>query len=906
MSTNGRQSREPGRSVRLDKLGLRSSRRPSAIPRGNMGPSPLSSSVHRSRGPSSLPPATLAPVASPDEESWFGAHDSIVAEDKAARSVAALVGRIIGAKPFPESARRLADLTRNEVIRIEPVIQVLERDPALSARLLRLVNSAGYALRQRCTSVRHAATLVGTDRLHQIATTAAVLDLFDAKGSVAARVIEHSTVVGAFCRYFGAHLALPVDDLFTAGFLHDIGKLMLMESEGEAYFEMLQSASEAPDSVHLLERSQLGFDHAVLAAHVLSAWNIPDPVPKIVAWHHEPALAYRESGMMAALVQTVRLADAAVYALAQGADATTLGELARSESASYLDISEAQLASMWEELDNLRGQSIEQCRGENAPALDPQSLRPKQPLNPRGPIESLNKSELPRQFPCVECGRPTFGNTCSACGGHVCPEHQVRREGWCPLCAREYQQREQSDVMPMPFRPLFLVSAATVLGAAIAGFVDAGPIGAIRATLGSLSLVSLLILLWVVGKRLFFRQRFIRSRPNRFDDRPKHSDGGSQSLVPPVIGVAPGDEMREMRELSHRLHIAEPPSDITIKETEESSVASESVLPIPGVPEPKGSSPSPAIADAAQPKVVTDPSTSVDLERVRLQTKSLVTLPSPAKPADSTEPLAEAESEPNLVGAPSSAPLPTTSEQDTSSAAPEPAAPSPTVVEPRANDDGDEFPNLAAGFSCIPAPSAHLTQCVAPARTESTPAAQLPEPAVGSKPNLPAEAEGSKEPEPETAPEPNSIHPLAALGLRASERPEKDVDASAPTSSGEQPEPASPEPKRDAMPPPAAAQSEDGAVEVKLMAEQQATDAISRIMVERMAAAMGSDFEQRVLQLVVERVAASVTERLVSTLGTDYKESKSTSRELSSEPPVTAARSTGARRRGRGSSRSGK
>ncbi len=56
---------------------------------------------------------------------------------------------------------------------------MLESDPGLSMRLLRLVNSAGYALRVRCTSVRHAASLVGMRRLHQLATTAAVLDLFE-------------------------------------------------------------------------------------------------------------------------------------------------------------------------------------------------------------------------------------------------------------------------------------------------------------------------------------------------------------------------------------------------------------------------------------------------------------------------------------------------------------------------------------------------------------------------------------------------------------------------------------------------------------------------------------------------------------------------------------------------------
>ncbi|MGC4064290.1 MAG: HDOD domain-containing protein [Polyangiaceae bacterium] len=477
-------------------------------------------------------PVDAVPAAI-EEELWFGGHDASVAEDAAARSMAALVGRIVGAKPFPESARKLAELTRKDVIRIEPIVQVLERDPALSARLLRLVNSAGYALRQRCTSVRHAATLVGTDRLHQIATTAAVLDLFDARGTIAARIVEHSTIVGAFCRYFGAHLALPVDDLFTAGFLHDIGKLMLLETEGDQYVELLEKYADRPDAIHVVERSLYGFDHAVLGAHVLTAWNIPDPVPKIVAWHHDPTRAYRISSMMAALVQTVRLADLAVYAMVGGAEQEQFSTLASTEAASYLDISEPQLSSMWEELQTLYRESVEQCRGENAPALDPRSLRPKQPLNVSVHPEAPRSTELPLQFPCVVCGRPTFGNTCSACNGHMCPEHQEGREDWCTLCARDFRVVSEEAPQPMSLRLAIVVAFATVAISVAFGYETGGLPGAIRASVGTILLILLAALLAVTTRRLLLRFRFVRNRPNRALREAQENDGGMLSIAPP-------------------------------------------------------------------------------------------------------------------------------------------------------------------------------------------------------------------------------------------------------------------------------------------------------------------------------------------------------------------------------------
>jgi HD-like signal output (HDOD) protein len=175
-----------------------------------------------------------------DEELWFGNFSDAEAEKKAAESVAAMVGRIVGAKPFPIAAQRLAEATRDPDCDLNDVIRILERDVALSTRLLRLVNSASFALRMPCTSVRQATSLVGTDRLNQLATTAAILDMVDSSSAQASRILEHSSVVGALCRYLAVHLGLPADELFTCGFLHDIGKLMLLETEGKRYVPLLE------------------------------------------------------------------------------------------------------------------------------------------------------------------------------------------------------------------------------------------------------------------------------------------------------------------------------------------------------------------------------------------------------------------------------------------------------------------------------------------------------------------------------------------------------------------------------------------------------------------------------------------------------------------------------------------
>jgi putative nucleotidyltransferase with HDIG domain len=431
----------------------------------------------------SRPPASSAGFAI-DEELWFG-DDEDGSEEIAARSMAAMVGRILGAKPFPEAARQLEELTRGDSINIDKAVKVLERDPALSARLLRLVNSAGYALRMRCTSVRHAAALVGANRLHQVATTAAIFDMFDTQSQHASELAQHSAAVGALCRYLAVHFGLPRDELATCGFLHDIGKLMLLDADGVEYGKLLAVAGKEADRVHELERRELGFDHAVLGAHVLRAWSIPEPVPQVVAWHHSPARALRRGGQLANMVNVVRLADALAYVLAAPNAEGQIAAIAASESAQYLDISEPQLAAMWADLTALYAQSCSR-------SLDDGELAPRRASLEPASRRSVRSVEAPRHFPCAVCQKPSFGHTCTACAQTVCPEHLGGPNGWCSACMRDY--REQAG----PARDLSGQRRAWVAAAAL----TLGGVAAVSAWASGSGVTGILaapVLAWIVG-----------------------------------------------------------------------------------------------------------------------------------------------------------------------------------------------------------------------------------------------------------------------------------------------------------------------------------------------------------------------------------------------------------------------
>jgi len=329
-----------------------------------------------SRAPSSIPGFTL------QEGIWFGDFDDEEARRVAAASLTAMGGRIMGARPIPAAAQKLVQLTRDEDADIHKVVRVLEMDPGLSQKILRLVNSAGYGLRIRCTSLQHATALLGQVKLRQVATSAVLFDHFGKASPLTRKKQEHGAVVASLCRYLAIHLGLPQDDLFTIGLLHDIGELMMLDDDLKGYPQLLAETEGQFDVLHIRERELYGFDHAALAAHVLASWSIPSPLPDVIALHHQPAVAHQHSLDVAAMVQTLRFADHMAHLLDQKNPRRSIATLAESEAASYLDFSEVQIAAMWRDLEKV--QEVTKNRRLNIMDMAPRTVSVPDSLRPRG------------------------------------------------------------------------------------------------------------------------------------------------------------------------------------------------------------------------------------------------------------------------------------------------------------------------------------------------------------------------------------------------------------------------------------------------------------------------------------------------------------------------------------------
>lgn len=303
--------------------------------------------------PPALPAAHLQLAESVREQLWFGDEDPVRTALEASKSMAAALARATGLKPFPAVAQRAIALLNDPDTPLRAVREALEKDPAITAGLLRVANSAAYRSRQTISSVEEAVQRLGSRHVLEIVTSVAAMGLFkDVKG-VGLQLRDHCARVGAITRVLAAEWhQRTADNPFLCGLLHDLGKLLLLQVSGIDYKQLDPKALTEPDEAFVHERALLGYDHAVLGGHVLAAWKLPDIVAEVVAWHHQPGRAYEHGGELALGVALVRLGNAIDYQMQKSPelDERFVAQLAQDGAAQYTGYEQPVLRAMWPKL----------------------------------------------------------------------------------------------------------------------------------------------------------------------------------------------------------------------------------------------------------------------------------------------------------------------------------------------------------------------------------------------------------------------------------------------------------------------------------------------------------------------------------------------------------------------------
>ena len=222
----------------------------------------------------------------------------------------ALFRDLAALRNLPPAPRTLDDVWRvlgEESSSASALADVLQRDPALTAKVLRLANSAYYGLPRPVSEVRAACVVLGFDTIRALAVGVTVLDSLSRSVSETLDLDafwRHSVGVATAAQALARRAGMDAGAAFCAGVLHDIGKLILVTV---APARWQRSATGASASSEAAEISEFGASHAEVGAWLGARWHFPVELLEAIREHHGPAPAVGRWGAL------VRLADGIAY-----------------------------------------------------------------------------------------------------------------------------------------------------------------------------------------------------------------------------------------------------------------------------------------------------------------------------------------------------------------------------------------------------------------------------------------------------------------------------------------------------------------------------------------------------------------------------------------------------------------
>jgi HD-like signal output (HDOD) protein len=192
---------------------------------------------------------------------------------------------------LPAIAMTLNRMLQDIETPIEKMVALLETDQALTIRLLRLVNSSFYGFKSRIASLQHAITLMGYSTVQNAVVNISVIECLETEsapqGFDPADFWVHSIGVACMSRFLAARtkLAAP-DEAFTAGLIHDIGKIILVNHFPEVFTALVEVVAAEKVSFHEAEKRSDTLPHHLIGSHLGKHWMLPMSLEAAIRHHH--------------------------------------------------------------------------------------------------------------------------------------------------------------------------------------------------------------------------------------------------------------------------------------------------------------------------------------------------------------------------------------------------------------------------------------------------------------------------------------------------------------------------------------------------------------------------------------------------------------------------------------------
>jgi putative nucleotidyltransferase with HDIG domain len=208
-----------------------------------------------------------------------------------------LVGDVANLVSLPEVVVRINSLVDDPKSTADDIGRAVAQDPALTAKLLRIANSAMFGLTRQVETITRAVTVLGTRQIRDLTLGLSAAHAFDGIPNelVSPASFWHHSVLAATCGRLVASECVGGrrENAFVAGLLHDIGQLVLFAKAPEDSYRALEMTIDLPGEPELwvCEREVFGTDHAAVGGALARRWQLPVSLQECIEFHHEPQRA---------------------------------------------------------------------------------------------------------------------------------------------------------------------------------------------------------------------------------------------------------------------------------------------------------------------------------------------------------------------------------------------------------------------------------------------------------------------------------------------------------------------------------------------------------------------------------------------------------------------------------------
>lgn len=207
---------------------------------------------------------------------------------------------------LPQLYLELTEKLNDPDVSSKEIGKLIQKDPGMSAKILQLVNSAFFGLYGKVGDPARAVTILGTDTVKALVLTYGVFTKISPRKVSACKMEDfwlHNIYVASLSKVIGMKECLLdticQNDIFTAGVLHDVGKLLFVDKLTDQYARLLR---ENKGPLVEAEINEFGCHHGEVGAYLLQLWGLPDKIVEAVLWHHGPLDMLRRAGLVPCLV----------------------------------------------------------------------------------------------------------------------------------------------------------------------------------------------------------------------------------------------------------------------------------------------------------------------------------------------------------------------------------------------------------------------------------------------------------------------------------------------------------------------------------------------------------------------------------------------------------------------------